>query len=159
MIFRRRLLKLNNIFILYSFIFCLLMRAKWTTININNDLIHIFITKSFYYDYITINETKYEKSLIVIFNAEKKIPISRLRNGAVCIIYNPNGVRTWRRAYIEGIIGERPDFECKISVYRLFCPQLPINKNENIEDIDVAIRLTLNAEPFHVNFLIIKILL
>nr|CAD2206841.1 unnamed protein product [Meloidogyne enterolobii] len=93
---------------------------------------------------------KYEKSLIVIFNAEKKIPISRLRNGTVCIIYNPNGVRTWRRAYIEGIIGERPDFECKISVYRLFCPQLPINKNDNIEDIDVAIRLTLQAKPFHI---------
>uniref|UniRef100_A0A1I8BLX2 Arrestin_N domain-containing protein n=1 Tax=Meloidogyne hapla TaxID=6305 RepID=A0A1I8BLX2_MELHA len=114
------------------------------------DLINIFITRAFYYDYITINETKYERSLIVIFNIEKKISINRLRKGAVCITYKSNGKQKWHRAYIEGIIGEKSDFECKISVYRLFCPQLSINRNENIENIDVAIRLSLQAEPFHV---------
>jgi hypothetical protein len=95
------------------------------------------------------NETWYEKSLIVIFNTEKKIPIINLSKNSFCLIYS-NGEPKWHRAYVEGIIGEKHDYECKISVYRLFCPQLSINKNDKIEEIDLAIRLTLQAEPFYV---------
>ncbi|KAF7635962.1 C-type lectin domain-containing protein [Meloidogyne graminicola] len=57
------------------------------------------------------------------------------------------------KPFIEGIIGEKPDFECKISIYRLFCPKLLINKyeEENIENLNIAIRLTsLQSQPINI---------
>jgi hypothetical protein len=52
--FSRRLSKLNHFIILYLIIFIRYLFYKWSKNNLNNDLIHIFITKAFYYDYITM---------------------------------------------------------------------------------------------------------
>jgi hypothetical protein len=91
----------------------------------------------------------------MLFNTEKRVNLEKLRKGSFCITYSLSGWPSWHRADIEGIIGEKANFECKISVFRLFCPQLWLEPSLDIRDQKVQIKVSQEAIPFQVAFLLL----
>ena len=86
----------------------------------------------------------------MLFNTEKRVDVEWLRKGSVCITRGADGRPRWHRADLQGIIGEKPNFECKISVYRLFCSDLLLNAQDGVKHQHVEVRLSRSSTPFRV---------
>jgi hypothetical protein len=86
----------------------------------------------------------------MLFNAEKRMNPDMIRKGASCITYSIDGWPIRSKADIEGIIGEKPEFECQISVYRMFCHDVKLNPRKWLSQQNVQIKLS-NLPQFNVN--------
>jgi hypothetical protein len=122
--------------------------------------VHLHLHKyylNFAAEYFCSYEKDFENSLIMLFNMEKGANLEKLKKGSFCITYSLSGWPSWHRADIEGIIGEKANFECKISVFRLFCPQLWLEPSllDNRDQI-VEIKISEESIPFQVTFFIIN---
>jgi len=90
--------------------------------------------------------------MVMLFNVEKDVNIENLRKGSACLVYSNYGWPIWRKAYIEPIIGHRPEFECKLSVYRLACHNMELNPYSRLSQQSVEIKISRHSKPFQVGF-------
>uniref|UniRef100_A0A915NU54 Glycosyltransferase family 92 protein n=1 Tax=Meloidogyne floridensis TaxID=298350 RepID=A0A915NU54_9BILA len=88
--------------------------------------------------------------MVMLFNVEKDVNIENLRKGSACLVYSNYGWPIWRKAYIEPIIGHRPEFECKLSVYRLACHNMELNPYYRLSQQSVEIKISRHSKPFQV---------